>query len=178
MLRLVRVARWILGLARTPRLALFTLYYFLRLGKCGVPVGFSTTMILRNPGMIAIGENCTFSHFVILDGHDRITIGDDCMFANNAVIATATHDYTVDPMNSRIVTKPVVVGNNVWFGIGATVLPGVTIGDGAVIGARALVTKDVPPRAIVTGTPAKIVKFRPVPAGEEGRQDGFEQTRG
>jgi acetyltransferase-like isoleucine patch superfamily enzyme len=159
-------------------LALFTLYYYLRLGKCGAPVGFSTTMIIRNPGRIAIGGNCTFSHFVILDGHDRITIGDDCMFANNAVIATATHDYTVDPMNSRIMTKPVVVGNNVWFGIGATVLPGVTIGEGAVIGARALVTKDVPRRAIVTGTPAKVVKYRFASASEEDRKERFEQTSG
>jgi acetyltransferase-like isoleucine patch superfamily enzyme len=174
----MRVVRWILGLARTPRLALFTLYYFLRLGKCGVPVGFSTTMILRNPGNIAIGENCTFSNFVILDAHDRISIGDDCMFANNTTIATATHDYSVDPMNSRNITKPVSVGNNVWFGIGATVLPGVTIGDGAVIGARSLVTRDVPPRAIVTGTPAKVVKYRPDPIGEVGRQENVEQTHG
>jgi maltose O-acetyltransferase len=166
LLRFVRLARWALGLLRTPSLALFTIYYLLRLKKCGIPVGFSTTMIIRNPGSISIGGNCTFSNFVILDGHDRITIGDDCMFANNTAIATATHDYAVDPMNSTNILKPVTVGNNVWFGLGATLLPGVTIGDGAVIGAGALVTRDVPPRAIVTGVPAKIVKYRPVsPAG-------------
>ena len=83
------------------------------------------------------------------------------MFANNVTVATATHDYTVDPMNSRITTKPVKVNDNVWIGIGAVILPGVTIGEGAVIGAMSLVTKDIPARAIATGVPARVVKFRP-----------------
>jgi acetyltransferase-like isoleucine patch superfamily enzyme len=139
---------------------LFTLYYRLRLRRCGRRVDFSTTMIIRNPRNIEIGDNCSFSNFVILDGHDRITIGSNCMLANNVVIATATHDETVDPMNSVTIRRPVTIGNNVWFGIGATILPGLNIGDGAIIGARALVTKDVPAGAVVIGIPAQIVRFR------------------
>jgi acetyltransferase-like isoleucine patch superfamily enzyme len=117
-------------------------------------------MIIRNPGRIEIGDGCSFANFVILDAHDRISIGSNCMFANNVVIATATHDPNVDPMNRTMVTRPVSIGSNVWFGIGATVLPGLTIGDGAIIGASAVVTRDVPARAIVLGVPGRVTRFR------------------
>ncbi len=56
--------------------------------------------------------------------------------------------------------KPVVIGNDVWIGHGAFILPGITIGDGAIIGAHSTVTKDVPPYSIVVGNPARIVKYR------------------
>ena len=125
-----------------------------------MPVDFSTTMIIRNPHNISIGKNCSFSNCVILDGHDKINIGNDCMFANNAVISTATHDYNVNPMSGIMIKKPVVIHDNVWFGVGATVMPGITIGEGAVIGARALVIQDVPPDAIVVGIPETIIKYR------------------
>jgi acetyltransferase-like isoleucine patch superfamily enzyme len=139
------------------------LYYRLRLKKCGSGVAFERTMIIRNPRNIEIGDRSSFSNFVILDGHDHITIGSDCMFANGVVIATATHDQNVDPMNRTMLTRPVVVGNNVWFGIGATVMPGVTIGDGAIVGARSLVTRDVPSRAVVLGVPGRVVRLRNTP---------------
>ncbi len=144
-----------------PRKLLFTLYYAVRLKYCGREVDFEPTMVIRNPGNVSIGYKCSFSNFVILDAHAPITIGDHCMFANGVTVATATHDYLRKPMNSVCLLKPVVIGNDVWFGIGATVLAGVTIGDGAVIGAHALVTKDIPCGAIVVGTPAKILKYRP-----------------
>ena len=117
-------------------------------------------MIIRNPRKVSIGDRCSFGALVVLDAHDRITIGNDCMFAVRVTVSTATHDYGNTPMNSVTLTRPVIIGNDVWLGVGATVLPGVTIGDGAVIGAQALVTKDVPPRAIVVGVPARVVKYR------------------
>ena len=55
---------------------------------------------------------------------------------------------------------PIIIGNDVWIGFGATILAGVTIGDGAVVAAGAIVTKDVPPYAVVGGTPAKVMKYR------------------
>ncbi len=54
--------------------------------------------------------------------------------------------------------RPVTIGKNVWIGDHATILPGVTIGDGAVVAAGAVVTKDVPPRTVVAGVPAKIIR--------------------
>lgn len=157
---LIRIARWGASLFCRPITGSFTLFYVIRLKKCGLPVELSKTMVIRNPRNIDIGSDCTFSNFVILDAHDRISIGDNCMFANNVTVATATHDYTVDPMNSRLKTRPVRINDNVWIGIGATILPGVIVGEGAVIGAMSLVTKDVPARAIVMGVPARVAKFR------------------
>jgi len=162
LVRYAKIGIWLLHLLKSPYKAIFTFYYLIRLKKCCVPVDFSTTMIIRNPGKITIGSNCSFSNFVIIDGHDEISIGNYCMFANNVVIATATHDYKVNPMNSTIVRKPVSIENNVWFGIGATVMPGLTIGEGAVIGAQSLVTKNVPRNAIVIGIPARIAKYRDI----------------
>lgn len=157
--------------------SLFTIYYRLRLKKCGKKVDFSTTMIIRNPRNIEIGDFCSFSNFVILDGHDRITIGSNCMFANNSVIATATHDDRMDPMNSVMLKRPVVIGNNVWFGIGATVLPGLIIGDGAIIGARALVTRNVPPRAVILGVPGRITRIRAQSDNGEINVSGSEEEQ-
>jgi acetyltransferase-like isoleucine patch superfamily enzyme len=154
------MVRWLLSFWNHPHLLLFTLYHRLRLKRCGSPVSFSTTMIIRNPRNISIGSRCSFSNFVVLDGHDRIEIGNDCMFANHVCIATATHDYHVDPMNTVMIKAPTVVRDNVWIGIGATVLHGVTIGEGAVIGAMSLVTRDVAPRTIVAGAPARVIRQR------------------
>jgi acetyltransferase-like isoleucine patch superfamily enzyme len=161
--RLQRAARALLRVAtfiRRPRKLFAQLRYKVTLGHCGRDCDFESDMIIRNPRHVSIGDRCSFSAFVVLDAHDRITVGNDCMFALRVTVSTATHDYAGTPMNSRTLTKPVVIGNDVWLGVGATVLPGITIGDGAVIGAHALVTKDVPPRAIVVGVPARVLKYR------------------
>ena len=57
-------------------------------------------------------------------------------------------------------SKPITIGNDVWVGAGSSILPGITIGDGAVIGARSVVTHDIPPNAIVVGSPAEIIRYR------------------
>jgi acetyltransferase-like isoleucine patch superfamily enzyme len=161
--RLRAVARTALAIYRAfrrPWKALISLYYRLRLKHCGRGVDFETRMVVRHPWKISIGDRCTFSPFVVLDAHDTITIGNDCMFAVGVTVSTATHDHRRTPMNSVTQLRPVVIGNDIWFGAGAAVLPGVTIGDGAVIGARAVVTRDVPPKAIVVGVPARILKYR------------------
>ena len=65
----------------------------------------------------------------------------------------------MDPEDRGSMTfHPVIIGKNVWIGDHATLLPGVTVGDGAIIAAGAVVTKDVPPRAIVAGVPAKVIR--------------------
>jgi len=161
--RLQRFARALLRISvllRRPGKLFATIRYRFTVGRCGRGVDFESQMIIRNPRNVTIGNGCSFSAFVVLDAHDHIKIGDNCMFALRVTVATATHDYTREPMNTWTTTKPVVIGNDVWLGVAATILPGVTIGDGAVIGAHALVTKDVPARAIVVGVPAHVVKYR------------------
>lgn len=86
-----------------------------------------------------------------------ITIGDDCLIGHSAVIATLQHDIAPS-RRGDLVPSPVVLGRNVWLGANVTVLPGVTIGDDAVVGAGSVVTKDVPARTVVVGSPARVVR--------------------
>lgn len=86
-----------------------------------------------------------------------ITIGNDSLIGHNVMIATLNH--SEDPEHrGDIKPKPVRIGSKVWVGANATILPGVTIGDGAIIGAAAVVTKDVAARTVVAGVPAKFIK--------------------
>ena len=84
-----------------------------------------------------------------------ITIDDGVMIGPNVRIVTDNHDFA-----NRMVLrcKPVHIGRNAWIGVGAIILPGVTIGDNAVVAAGAVVTKDVAPNTIVGGNPAKFIK--------------------
>lgn len=91
-----------------------------------------------------------------------IRFGDDCMLAPGVHIYTATHP--LDPterISGLEYGKPVTVGHRVWIGGGAIINPGVTIGDDAVIASGAVVTKDVPARAVVGGNPARVIKLIP-----------------
>jgi acetyltransferase-like isoleucine patch superfamily enzyme len=109
---------------------------------------------------VSIGERCSFGGNVVLHSYDKIEIGDDCLFAYGVNVLTASHDYTVDIMNRSYLSKPVKIGSNVWIGVNSIILPGVTIEDGAVIAAGAVVNQNVPTNAIVGGVPAKIIKYR------------------
>ncbi|GAA0133576.1 maltose O-acetyltransferase [Paenibacillus sp. YSY-4.3] len=96
---------------------------------------------------------------VILDICE-VRIGDYCFMAPGVHIYTATHPLDPQERNSGLeYGKPVTIGNNVWIGGRAVIVPGVTIGDNVVIAAGAVVTKDVPPGAVVGGNPAKILKY-------------------
>lgn len=87
-----------------------------------------------------------------------INIGDDVLVGHNCVIATLNH--VADPdRRADMIPAPVRIGNKVWIGANVTILQGVTIGDGAIIAAGAVVNKNVPPRAMVGGIPAKILKY-------------------
>jgi acetyltransferase-like isoleucine patch superfamily enzyme len=104
-----------------------------------------------------IGAGCVFSVA------KSITIGDDVLIAGNCIIS----DYSAHPVNpeKRIAgvqvdpedVRPVRIENKAWLGKGAIILPGVTIGEGAVVGAAAVVTKDIPPGRICVGNPARMI---------------------
>lgn len=89
---------------------------------------------------------------------DRIEIGFNCCVGDGVRLLTGTHD--VQSPSFDLVTKPIKIGNNVWIATGAIILPGISIGDGAVIAAGAVVTKDVKPWSIVAGNPAHYIKTR------------------
>lgn len=84
-----------------------------------------------------------------------ITIGDDVLVGPQTIIATLNHD---PDKRGGMFAKPVVICEKVWLGARVTICPGVTIGDGAIVAAGAVVTKDVQPRTVVAGVPAKAIK--------------------
>ena len=97
-------------------------------------------------------------NFTVLD-EARVTIGDDCFIGPNVSIYTACHSTDPVERNSRQEwAKPVTIGHNVWIGGSVTILPGVTVGDNSIVGAGAVVTKDVPANVIVVGNPARVLR--------------------
>ncbi|WP_030175837.1 sugar O-acetyltransferase [Streptomyces sp. NRRL S-813] len=88
-----------------------------------------------------------------------ITIGEDCQIGPNVQLLTPTHPLEPQPRRDKLeAARPITIGDNVWIGGGAIVLPGVTIGDNSVIGAGAVVTKDIPANVVAVGNPARPVR--------------------
>lgn len=108
---------------------------------------------------IHVGENF-FANFnlTVLD-EAEVRIGNNVLIGPNVSIYTACHPLEVEERNKWIEwAEPVNIGDNVWIGGSATILPGVTIGDNVVVGAGAVVTKDIPSDVLVGGNPARIIK--------------------
>ena len=97
-------------------------------------------------------------HFTVLD-EAKVTIGDDCSIGPNVSIYTACHSTDPVARNTRDEwAEPVTIGNNVWIGGSAVILPGVTIGDNVTIGAGSVVTKDIPSGVVAAGNPCKVIR--------------------
>ena len=109
-------------------------------------------------GEIRIGDHCLICPGVRLSSASSITIGDNCMFAYGVYLTDADWHDIYDRTKSIGASAPITVGNNVWFGDNAFVAKGVTIGDNAIIGARAVVVNDVPANCVAAGNPARVVK--------------------
>lgn len=88
-----------------------------------------------------------------------IVIGDDVQIGPNVQLLTPTHPIEPEPRRAKLeAARPITIGDNVWIGGGAIVLPGVTVGENSVIGAGAVVTRDVPANVVVAGNPARILR--------------------
>ncbi len=106
---------------------------------------------------IAIGKDVFINSGCHFQDQGGITIGDGSLIGHNVVLATINHD--LDPaMNRKNHYAPIHIGAHVWIGSNATVLPGVTIGDWAVVAAGAVVTRDVQAKTVVGGVPARPIK--------------------
>ena len=99
---------------------------------------------------VFINMGCSFQDW------GGITIGDDCLIGHNCTICTVNHDKNPDT-RGNMMCLPVKIGDKVWIGADVTILPGVSIGTGAIIAAGTVVTKDVAPGMIVGGIPARVI---------------------
>jgi acetyltransferase-like isoleucine patch superfamily enzyme len=127
----------------------------------GQPVDESVTVF--PPLYSDFGKNITLGKRIFINSGCKfqdqggVVIGDDCLIGHNTVIATLNHDLNPS-RRADMHPAPVVVGRNVWIGSNATILPGVTIGDNAVVAAASVVTKDVPANSVVVGSPAGVAR--------------------
>lgn len=109
---------------------------------------------------IEIGKNFYSNFNVVFLDCTLIKFGDNVLVGPNVTFTTATHPTDpTDRINGIEYARPITVGNNVWFGSHSCVMPGVTIGNGAVIGASAVVNRDVPDNALVLGIPGRVVRI-------------------
>ena len=124
------------------------------------------TLRLIPPFQSGFGRNLRFGHQVFVNTGcffmDRggITIGDDVLIGSNVVLATINHGLSPDTRTDNC-PAPIDIGRGVWIGSHVTVLPGVRVGDYAVLAAGAVVTKDVPAYTVVGGVPARVIKTVP-----------------
>ncbi|WP_411732056.1 DapH/DapD/GlmU-related protein [Paeniglutamicibacter sp.] len=127
----------------------------------GKPV--DETVTLFPPFNADFGKNITLGKRIFINAGCKfqdqggVVIGDDTLIGHNVVIATLNHDLAPS-RRADMHPAPVAIGRNVWIGSNATILPGVNIGDDAVVAAASVVTKDVPAGAVVVGSPARVVR--------------------
>ena len=114
---------------------------------------------------MTIGKNVSLGEYSHITCANRISIGDGLLTGRFVLITDNAHgrssktEINIRPQQRRVVSKgPVIIGQNVWIGDKATILPNVSIGDGVIIGANSVVTKDVPPYSVVAGNPACVIK--------------------
>lgn len=120
-------------------------------------------VIIQGSGQLVLGEKSFFGDYCVIGCNSEITIGRDVMIAQAVTIRDTDHAFarTDIPMNRQgITTAPIRIGDDVWIGHGATILKGVTIGEGAIVAAAAVVLRDVAPYAIVGGVPARVIGNR------------------
>lgn len=149
---------WVLGYipSHEIRLMLFDL--------AGVKIGEGSTIHIGarfyQPNNVTIGKGTIIGDHATLDGREKLTIGDHVDIASEVMIFNGEHD--IHSATFEPVTAPVTIGDYVFIGPRAIILPGVTLGRGAVVAAGAVVTKDVKKLAIVAGVPAEIIGKRRV----------------
>lgn len=145
----------------------------------GVKIGRGTCVYMGSLFDVGPQGKMTFGECVLVNGarftcDAEITVGDHCLISWNVVFMDS-YRMTLDPAERRkeleqaalrsprgleieSQAKPIHIGPNVWIGFDACVLPGVTIGEGSIIGARSVVVKDVPPRTVAAGNPARVIR--------------------
>lgn len=152
----------LLGLLPEP---LRGLGYRLVLRRMGAGVYFDARVYIKFPWLVEIGSRVSFNRGVEIypsfqTGHG-VVIGNDVRIGPHARFLAAGHD--VDDPGFRETGGTIVIGDGSWIGAAALVLPGVRVGDGAVVAAGSVVTRDVPDRAVVAGSPARVLRYRSPP---------------
>ena len=129
------------------------------LGSLGEGAQIRPPLFVDYGSYISVGANTFINYNLTAIDVAQITIGADCQIGPNVQLLTPTHPVEPTPRRDKLEgARPIVIGDNVWIGGGAIVLPGVTIGNNSVIGAGAVVTRDVPANVVAVGNPARVIR--------------------
>ncbi len=153
------ISRWTVPRLTRKRVQLLRPYFAAFGSKSTISV---QTRIIE-PGRISVGHRSNLPNWSVMDGRGGLEIGDDCLLGFENIILTSTHrsESTNVPMREQgMYAAPVRIGNDVWTGCRVVIMPGITIGDHAIVGAGSVVTRDVPEWAIVGGVPARFLADR------------------
>lgn len=134
----------------------------LRIGR-DVAIRENSYLQIAKKGFINIGNDVFIGMFCVMDGAGGITIGDGVAISYHTSIISASHRHDnleVPSGEQGFITKGIKIENNVWMGAKVVVLDGVTVGEGAIIGAGSVVTSDIPKFAIAVGVPARVIRYR------------------
>lgn len=160
LLRLLWRSVWIFLFRPSPQL--FHAWRRLLLKLFGAKLGQATyvypTVQIWAPWNLVMGDHSCLSHYVDCYCVDKVTIGIHATVSQYSFLCAASHDYNKEGM--PLVTAPIVIGDLAWVTSGVFVGPGVTVGEGAVVAARSIVTRDVQSWIVVAGTPAKFIGVR------------------
>lgn len=138
---------------------------FSKMKKAGRNIEIGKNCSISSLSKFEIGDNVWIGDNFYAKAEGEIKIGSGTIISRNVEIWTSNHNYDSDdlmtiPYDKRFINKPVVIGENCWIGTHVIFLPGVTIGEGVVVGAGSVVTKDIPDYAVIGGNPAKVIKYR------------------
>jgi acetyltransferase-like isoleucine patch superfamily enzyme len=125
------------------------------------------TKIRCHEGEVRIGDKTVLGQECTISAYQHVSIGEQCIVADRVMLIDFDHNVAEVERPIRrqgIYKRDVHVGNNVWIGYGAQILRGVSVGDNSIVGASAVVTKDVPANAVVAGAPARVIRMRDAPA--------------
>jgi len=131
--------------------------------KMGKDTNICDAVTITNPSKISIGKKCSIHEYSYFAGEGEIIIGDYVAIANNCTIISESHNFSdksIPVKMQGLSPQPVTIGNDVWIGSKVTILGNVKIGNGAIIGAGSVVTKDIPEYAIAVGVPCEVIRYR------------------
>ncbi|MCA9962140.1 MAG: acyltransferase [Anaerolineales bacterium] len=131
-------------------------------GSCGRGVRIHGQFHVTSPQNFHVGNNVHINSNAFIRAEGNVSIEDNVHISRNLVIYSMNHNYEGDllPYDSEQRYKPVRIQKNAWIGMNVSIIPGITIGEGAIIGMGTVVSKDVPPLAIVGSAPQQILKYR------------------
>lgn len=147
-------------------------FYIRKEGKLSIGVGFSANVglvldVFGKDSQLIIEDNVMANYRLHIGAAKYVKIGSNTLFGSDCTVMDHSHggykggyhsDPSIAPIKRELVSSSIVIGNNCWFGDRVFIMPGVTIGDGVVVGAGSIITKDLPANCLAAGVPAKIIK--------------------